>query len=63
MDQHEPRGFATEEAARLALEDRLIQEALDDVAAGNTVSLQSVFEWMDSWDTDHELPAPGTLRT
>ena len=44
-----------------ALEEERWQEtipALNDIAAGRIVSTDKVDAWLDSWDTDHELPTP-----
>ncbi|MCG9661137.1 ribbon-helix-helix domain-containing protein [Vibrio mediterranei] len=38
--------------------DRLTQEALADVEAGNIVDHQTVLAWADSLDTEQELPVP-----
>jgi predicted transcriptional regulator len=43
---------------RLAWEAEMIAEALADVAAGRLISLEAVEAWVESWDTDHELPPP-----
>lgn len=47
---------------RVAHEAEMIAEARASVAAGRTVSLEAVTEWVDSWDTDHELPQPHAGR-
>ena len=36
----------------------MIAEAWADAAAGRVVSLEAVEAWVESWDTDHELPPP-----
>ena len=41
---------------RLAREDAMIDQALASAAAGRTVSFAAVKAWVDSWDTDQELP-------
>ncbi len=41
-----------------AHEAKLIEEARADVAAGRTVSLEAIEAWVESWDTDNELPRP-----
>ncbi|KAF7597662.1 MAG: CopG family transcriptional regulator [Candidatus Dactylopiibacterium carminicum] len=49
--------------AWLDREDRRMREtieAIEDAAAGNVVSHEAVSAWIDSWDTDHELPCPGS---
>lgn len=40
-------------AKRLAIE-----EAMQEADAGAFVSQSAVHKWMDSWDTDNELPSP-----
>jgi predicted transcriptional regulator len=47
---------AEEKAQRFAHEAGMIPEAPAAVAAGRTVSLESVSAWVDSLGTDHELP-------
>lgn len=47
---------------RLAREGEAIDAALASAAAGRTVSFESVKAWVDSWDTDHELPQPRSGR-
>jgi hypothetical protein len=47
---------------RIAHEAEMIAEARASVAAGRTVSLEAVSAWVDSWDTDHELPTPRSGR-
>jgi predicted transcriptional regulator len=47
---------------RLAREDVMIDQALASAAAGRTVSFEAVKAWVDSWDTDHELPQPRSGR-
>jgi len=44
--------------AREAEKRRLIQEGLDDVTAGRTISMQQARAWADSLGTDNELPLP-----
>jgi len=44
--------------SRLAREATMIAEALASVAAGRVVSSEAVDAWIDSLDTDHELPVP-----
>ncbi len=44
--------------SRLAWEAEKIAEARAQAAAGQTISLEAVQAWVDSWDTDHELPPP-----
>ena len=43
---------------RLVREAAMIEEARAQAAAGQTISLEAVQTWVDSWDTDHELPPP-----
>lgn len=43
---------------RLAWEAEQIAEAEAEVAAGQTISLSAVRAWVESWNTDHELPPP-----
>jgi hypothetical protein len=49
---------AEEKAQRLAREAEMIAQARASVAAGRVVSLEAVTAWVDSWDTDNELPPP-----
>jgi predicted transcriptional regulator len=49
---------AAEKEQRICREAEMIVEARASVAAGRTVSLEAVTAWVDSWDTDHELPQP-----
>jgi predicted transcriptional regulator len=44
--------------AREAEKRRLIQEGLDDVSAGRTVTMEQARAWADSLGTEHELPVP-----
>ncbi len=37
---------------------RHIQQGLEDLAAGNSIPNDRVIEWLDSWGTESELPAP-----
>ena len=37
---------------------RHIQQGLDDLTAGKTIPNDQVIEWLDSWGTENELPAP-----
>jgi predicted transcriptional regulator len=43
---------------RLAWEAKMIAEADADIAAGHVVDEAEVDAWIDSIDTDHELPVP-----
>jgi hypothetical protein len=49
---------AQEREQRVAREAEMIAEARASVAAGRVVSLEAVSAWIDSLDTDHELPLP-----
>jgi predicted transcriptional regulator len=40
----------------------MIAEARAPAAAGHVVSSEEVDGWIDSLDTDHELPAPRSVR-
>ena len=53
---------AEEKAERIAREAVMIAEALASVAAGRVVSFEAVSAWIDSLDTDHELPVPQSGR-
>ncbi|HDR9280148.1 TPA: CopG family transcriptional regulator [Burkholderia vietnamiensis] len=44
--------------AREAEKRRMIQEGLDDVTAGRTITMEQARAWADSLDTDRELPLP-----
>ncbi|RPE23015.1 CopG family ribbon-helix-helix protein [Burkholderia pseudomallei] len=44
--------------AREAEKRRLIQEGLDDVTAGRTISMEQARAWADSLGTENELPLP-----
>lgn len=58
-DFPEPRGETAEaKAHRIAREAEMIAQARASVAAGRVVSLEAVTAWVDSWDTDNELPPP-----
>jgi RHH-type transcriptional regulator, rel operon repressor / antitoxin RelB len=35
-----------------------IKKGLDDAKAGSVVPHEDVMAWINSWDTDHELPMP-----
>jgi predicted transcriptional regulator len=48
---------------RLAREAEMIAEARASAAAGRVVSSQEVDAWIDSLDTDHELPLPPTRHS
>jgi predicted transcriptional regulator len=47
---------------RIAREAGMIAEARASAAAGRVVSSEEVDAWIDSLDTDHELPAPRSGR-
>ncbi|MGH7073518.1 MAG: hypothetical protein ACREFD_04870 [Stellaceae bacterium] len=36
----------------------LVREALDQVKAGQIVPAEEVEAWVESWDTERELPKP-----
>ncbi|WP_396329386.1 CopG family ribbon-helix-helix protein [Burkholderia anthina] len=44
--------------AREAEKRRMIQEGLDDVTAGRTITMAEARAWAEKLDTDHELPLP-----
>lgn len=60
----EPVEWAVNENGSLALvssnswEHRHIRAGLADLEAGKKVSHERVMEWIDSWGTENELPAP-----
>ena len=35
-----------------------LEEAREQVRAGQVVSSDEVLQWLDTWGTDHELPPP-----
>ena len=39
-------------------EHKHIRAGLDELDEGNGVSNERVIEWLDSWGTENELPAP-----
>jgi predicted transcriptional regulator len=47
---------------RLALEAAMIAEARASAAAGRVVASEAVDAWIDSLDTDRELPPPRSSR-
>jgi predicted transcriptional regulator len=47
---------------RLVREAAMIAEARASAAAGRVVSSEEVDAWIDSLDTDHELPPPRSGR-
>jgi predicted transcriptional regulator len=51
-----------ERQARIAWEAAGIAEAQADVAAGRLVDAAVVRAWVESIDTDHELPVPFSGR-
>lgn len=62
-DQRVPcKETARAKELRLAHEAEMLTVARASVAAGRTVSLEAVTAWVDSWDTDHELPPPHSGR-
>ncbi len=52
----------SEKQRRLAREAAMIAEARASVAAGRVVSSEEVDAWIDSLDTEQELPAPRSGR-
>jgi predicted transcriptional regulator len=60
-DAHRPETEA-ERQRRLAWEVARIAEARASAAAGRVVSSEEVDAWIDSLDTDHELPPPRSGR-
>jgi predicted transcriptional regulator len=63
MDRDQPNDdenieTSVERQHRLELEARLIAEARASAAAGLTISLEAIKAWVDSWDTENELPPP-----
>jgi predicted transcriptional regulator len=48
--------------ARLSREAEMIAEARAEVARGDVVEFDEVAAWVESWDTDHELPMPQSKR-
>jgi predicted transcriptional regulator len=42
--------------------EQLTREAMASVRAGQIVSSDAVTAWIDSWDTDNELPRPEPAR-
>ena len=60
---HAPRSETeAERQARIAWEAAGIAEADADVAAGRLVDAAVVRAWIESIDTDHELPVPYSGR-
>ena len=51
-----------EQQRRLAWEAEMIAKARASAAAGCVVSSEEVDAWIDSLDTDHELPPPRSGR-
>jgi predicted transcriptional regulator len=56
------RETAAAKEQRVAREAEMIAEARASVAAGRVVSLEAVSAWIDSLNTDHELPLPQSGR-
>lgn len=52
-DQGKLAEVVLEEAKRLA-----VLEGIADVEAGRTVPHSEIKTWLESWGTDHEMPAP-----
>lgn len=44
--------------AREAEKRRMIQEGLDDVTAGRTITMEQAREWAEKLDTPGEIPLP-----
>jgi predicted transcriptional regulator len=61
-DRNEAVETEAERQRRLAWEAERIAEARADIAAGRVVSSEEVDAWIDSLDTDHELPPPRSGR-
>jgi predicted transcriptional regulator len=38
--------------------DQMIREAMAEADRGTFVSQEAVHKWMDSWDTENEIPLP-----
>jgi hypothetical protein len=49
---------SAERGRRLDHEAEMIAKARASVAAGRTRLVEAVTAWVNSWDTDHELPMP-----
>jgi predicted transcriptional regulator len=61
MDREQPRHDDDAEPLherRRRLEARLIAEARASATAGQTISIEAIKAWVESWGTDHELPPP-----
>jgi len=58
--RHRPSQVETDadRKARLAREAEMIAEARAEVARGEVVDFDEVAAWVESWDTDRELPMP-----
>jgi predicted transcriptional regulator len=52
-----PEPFLFEQIDRDA-EDRALEQAVADIAAGRVVSHQAMLRWLRSWGTQDELPPP-----
>lgn len=44
--------------AQSEAKQNMIREAVEQADKGEFVSSEAVHKWMDSWDTDEELPIP-----
>jgi predicted transcriptional regulator len=55
-------GTAADRCGQIAREAALIAEADAEIAAGLFVTEAAVDAWIDSIDTDHELPVPSPGR-
>jgi predicted transcriptional regulator len=41
-----------------SFEHQRIRQGLAELDAGNSIANERVMEWLDSWGTENELPAP-----
>jgi predicted transcriptional regulator len=53
---------AAETEQRFRREADMIREARASVVAGRVSSLEAATAWVDSWDTENELPPPHLSR-
>lgn len=56
MDEN-PTLLANEDAA-IASDLAAVEEARAQIARGEFVTMEAVMAWVDSWETEHELPVP-----
>jgi predicted transcriptional regulator len=54
----EPLETAEQHAARLAGENRLLNEAESEAERIGTIPIEEIRAWVDSWGTANELPMP-----